>query len=488
MISHDEQARELLQKVVEVGVKNPKLDVTSLLFLRTHSNVEERFDSITSRVLSGFGTEETSKALQEALGDSQIILYISPGLAAGDPAPSVFKTSDESKVRLDFVEGDDKVYLLVFDASWPNFQEFIAHIQEMLEHHPEWEGRVEIVPLSPDTLQVANKERGWVEHTLISAPKDYESSPSQLYTIQEIPTCFLVHNGKIAWRGEPSSRNFEQDISDLIAGGPIASGQGEEAFLDDFNEEELNEKKIAVKHLLKNFKEGLPEETALHFRYARTKTFKTEGKPTATTKCSVQGFLHKKYSERVDAFVRDIKALFPEAETEDTTIKFATYSVARAAACSKCGRALTEDDVQYVSLVEPGYTLCEECEATPGEGQGSYRLAHPYSLYRVHPQAQHLEDLLYSVEEVGIDQIYEEDPEDLTHMARCRYGRTEGCGEEIVGVRWRCAHCQDYDLCDACHTQLITDSSEEMLKIATFREHFPWHICIKHPFPNEQFI
>ncbi|KAF7976604.1 hypothetical protein HWV62_6102 [Athelia sp. TMB] len=48
-----------------------------------------------------------------------------------------------------------------------------------------------------------------------------------------------------------------------------------------------------------------------------------------------------------------------------------------------------------------------------------------------------------------------------THTALC-----DGCqdGEHIVGIRWKCMVCEDYDLCDRCHTAGIHDE-HQMLKI-----------------------
>mmetsp|Transcript_19538 Transcript_19538/g.35763 ORF Transcript_19538/g.35763 Transcript_19538/m.35763 type:complete len:194 (+) Transcript_19538:935-1516(+) len=190
----------------------------------------------------------------------------------------------------------------------------------------------------------------------------------------------------------------------------------------------------------------------------------------------------KKYSERVSRLVRDISAVFPKVE--DRIVKTETYSLVRAAACSLCEKALTENEVQFVSLVEADFAMCESCEASKGEGQGSHKLAHPYSVYRLHPQASNLDDLLVSVSEMKQDTVHETDPQDLTHGCTCDNSPTGECGGKVIGVRWKCAHCRDYDLCDNCHSNWISDPSERSREEASKSNHYEWHVFIKKPLPN----
>mmetsp|Transcript_19530 Transcript_19530/g.35725 ORF Transcript_19530/g.35725 Transcript_19530/m.35725 type:complete len:494 (+) Transcript_19530:2577-4058(+) len=489
---HDEQARDVLQKAVAAGIKNPEFTVAARFDLTFE--LENFPDVDISRSLAGSGKEENVKALQEAIGEeSGVETEIDTGLNAGDAAPSfpVFKTSDGSEVQLDFTEADDKAYLIDFWATWCGpCQGPMAHNQEMLEHHPEWEGKAEIVAVSfdddRDAPQTRINEKGWTKVTSYWAGSEgWGSAPSKLFSVQGIPTCVLVHKGKILWRGHPSERKLDQDISGLIAGTPITvGGQGDEASPSEPEptREELEEKATTAKELLKAFHNDLPDIDTPRLIFIGRKNFKAEAEPVISTRVILAGYIPKKYAERIDALVRDVTALFPKAE--DRIGKAETYSVARAAACSKCAKALTEADVQYVSLVDAGFSLCEACEATPGEGQGSHKLAHPYSLYRIHPEAQQLDDLLFSVEQMGKDQIYEADPEDATHGCYCDNRRAGECEGPVVGVRWKCAHCRDYDFCNACHTKWIEGPSEKSLEEATKSHHYKWHVFIKKPFPN----
>jgi len=46
--------------------------------------------------------------------------------------------------------------------------------------------------------------------------------PSQDFVIKGIPTCLLVHKGKILWRGHPFERKLAEDINALIYGTEVS--------------------------------------------------------------------------------------------------------------------------------------------------------------------------------------------------------------------------------------------------------------------------
>jgi hypothetical protein len=207
--------------------------------------------------------------------------------------------------------------------------------------------------------------------------------------------------------------------------------------------------------------------------YRNTKTF-SEGADTATV-CMAQingNPVPRKDYARVQALLSELKAVFPFAVS---TIE--TLDVARAAACSRCGKAFTESDVQYLSVFQAKFVLCEACEATPGEGQGSAGVAHPYSMYRIHPGAERLDELLPRYLEK--DTQYDVEPEIRFQGASCKH-----CDSFIDGVLWSCVQCPDLKLCDSCHSRWTSAPSDSDVARAAETDHAAWHISIKKPFPN----
>ena len=116
------------------------------------------------------------------------------------------------------VELDGRVTLVDFWATWcPPCQAPMAHNQEMLEKHADWEGKVRIVGVSLDQAIEPIKQRvddkGWhkVEHYWRNANNLSE------WNFKGIPHVALMSkDGKIVFKGHPMSTNLEDEINKLI--------------------------------------------------------------------------------------------------------------------------------------------------------------------------------------------------------------------------------------------------------------------------------
>lgn len=489
---HDELARDFLRTALESGVKNPEFKVQARYEIKADQDCLPL--PAFTKSFSGIGKEETAFDFLDSIGEnSGVHIEIHTGLNAGDSVPSfiVLSTSDESQVDLNFEEDDDKVYLLEFWATWcGSCQKPMALSQEILEKHPEWEGRAEIIAISLDddidALRNAIAENGWDKVSFYWADKGcWESDIAVNFGISGIPTCMLIRNNKVIWRGHAADRNFERDIETLLAGNPFGSSlclSNEASALAEPQKEDFEEKAAIVRARLRAFKEDLPYIETPRLVYIGMKAHKLDGEVAISTKAYLAGFISKLHSARLEALVSEVAAVFPKVN--DWVRKVENYTIEREAACKICYKAFEDTDVQYLSLVEPGFALCEACEANPREGRGSARLAHPYSMYCIHPQAGKLNEVVNSVAELGKDTFYEDAPEAMQHGACCDNQPTGECEGPVFGVRWRCAHCRDYDFCDACHSKWISGPSEQSLIEAAKNLHFSWHVFIKKVYPN----
>eukprot|EP00694_Reclinomonas_americana_P003729 EC790658.1.p1 GENE.EC790658.1~~EC790658.1.p1 ORF type:complete len:176 (+),score=11.43 EC790658.1:45-572(+) len=120
----------------------------------------------------------------------------------------------------------------------------------------------------------------------------------------------------------------------------------------------------------------------------------------------------------------------PEAPTslnDDEPHMAVLDTVLPANQCTLCRGALRDtsrvNSVWYRCLVSAGWFACEECEAKT-------RHAHPLIKFRREPPASIL---------MGCDMT------PLEHAAIC-----DACGAPIIGTRYRCSTCSDFDLCAEC--------------------------------------
>lgn len=99
----------------------------------------------------------------------------------------------------------------------------MAHNQEMLTKNKEkWGDKVRIIGLSidqgTDVVKKHVEAKGWtaVEHYHV---RNGECTASETYGSGGVPHVFLVDTqGKIVFKGHPSSRKLEEDINNLLDG------------------------------------------------------------------------------------------------------------------------------------------------------------------------------------------------------------------------------------------------------------------------------
>jgi hypothetical protein len=59
-----------------------------------------------------------------------------------------------------------------------------------------------------------------------------------------------------------------------------------------------------------------------------------------------------------------------------------------------------------------------------------------------------------------------------------------GCDGTVVGTRYKCATCQDYDFCEKCFAKWIAGGNNHMENVARESGHLNTHVFIVMEFPN----
>lgn len=186
----------------------------------------------------------------------------------------------------------------------------------------------------------------------------------------------------------------------------------------------------------------------------------------------------------IEPFLENIRGLFPTVESRVEYIP-CQPEISRAETCSLCSKAQTREDTQYQCVFCEGHTHCSGCQTQAREGKGTHKLAHPHSLYKLTPQSDHLDELRYGQHNLRLNPVLDEDPASLSHNGvGCDNRGGNGCEGPVVGTRWKCAHCPDYDFCQNCESLWSASPSEEMTAKAKAGGHELWHVFVLIPFAS----
>jgi len=447
-----------------------------------------------NRISTGYqvsfrGTAEQEEAFKGSLEgtEAEDLDFIRISLGQGEvcPAFTLVATADGIERVFPWSTEDPKVYLIDFWATWCRpCQGPMAHNQEMLERNPDWEGQVEIVTISMDedkeTVEQLIKAVGWTKVSSYWAG-DFRAPVPTLFTIEGIPTCLLVKQGKILWRGHPSERKLEEDIQHLLTHDSLPVEITPPSFV--LAEEEKQASLDKAKLLLSTL-DGLRICSAPFFFYIEKVTLTSEGVTRLSEFTLCGGFLGKCRPE-VDAVFQTLKETFPNATSRCSFYKVLP-PIHKGERCNVCAHIFSPADTQYLCVhCEPAHYHCQACEDLPREGHGSAKLAHPHSLYVLYPEANHLDELIIG-SNLPKDPDLNEDPEERRH-GECGCDNGSACGGAVVGVRYHCAQCPTFDLCAECEAAFRGSMPEDQKARITAAGHLFSHVLVKIPFPLKDY-
>lgn len=366
----------------------------------------------------------------------------------------------------------------------------MAHNEKMLNENPGWEGKAKILAISLDDDVEAPKkriaDREWNKvGSVWGGEGGFGCKPSQDYVVQGIPTCLLAHKGKILWRGHPSERKLDEDINGLIEGrevsfGGAADDSAESNSSQAMPAEEVTEKLNQVKEILASFREENDTCQPLQLYCIQEWTYRPDKPENAQTNCYLVGYNLSNFKPLCEAVAEKIRSIFPSV-IERIQYRDPNPEIFRVTECKVCNKVLTEIDTMFIDLYT-GDGHCEECENKTLEGTGSATMANFHHCYKVTAKSKNLNLMPWGPNEFPMNEAKEEPLSERRFNCYCD-GRNSGkcpSNGQVLGTRWKCAHCPDFDFCFACETNWSSENPfEELISAMNKQGHFDWHVVIR---------
>jgi len=244
----------------------------------------------------------------------------------------------------------------------------MAHNQEMLDHNPNWAGKVRIIGVSLDKGREEVKQRitekKWTSVEHYFAPGGWHAKGPTLYGVKWIPFVLLFDgNGKIVKIGH----DLENTINGLI-NGTYKPGEKTETKEDGEPEKPSN---VTMADLIVELQKvwANNKDTVEKYKFKIRGVF-TDNRLNKVTSCTLSLLSNEAFDnadkEEVQKSVDVIKNSLPkECPIPESMIRFVEYgTIAKKDVCVECKKSLKEQD-QFVQREDGEVALCYECVSKP---------------------------------------------------------------------------------------------------------------------------
>jgi len=164
----------------------------------------------------------------------------------------------------------------------------------------------------------------------------------------------------------------------------------------------------------------------------------------------VGGVLPDVFKKQFDEFVKDLGV--KDLNVQVNEVK--TTSIKRGSKCSSCGKEIGKDEISYESFAtkegtdgESEVTACEKCEEKFKDKHLFFYVPKNGAVTGLRMGRDKFKFAARKEEASSSEEAAAEDKKEVHRGYYC-----DGCGGAIPGIRWKCAHCDDWDYCENCMT------------------------------------
>ncbi|CAG9322860.1 unnamed protein product [Blepharisma stoltei] len=330
-------------------------------------------------------------------------------------------------------------YYLVLFYGCSESDSFIRQLREIRDEHAHWEEKLKIFVFFDEPI-VSNENYFDI----------FCFDENSLEIVSKPGLVLLLNEGKILWKGSTHIENIGSKLKFWLDPVPQLTN----------SDYELSKKQ--VKNYMVSWKEKYPHAPFPSVLFTFSKGIYLFHSTPETHSVTLTGKYLQKYKHPIEEFFNYLSSIFPGAKNY-SRYDPAHPEIQKGISCSFCNENIIKN--QFLCLLcEPKIYLCPNCES-----QG----LHVHPLYILTENSSELDEIRWGYCNV----LLSEDQDGDLHKGVCCDGKSSGCSQEIRGIRWKCAHCPDYDLCSPC----FSSNDPLHLESSLSKGHYPWHIMMKIP-------
>jgi hypothetical protein len=252
---------------------------------------------------------------------------------------------------------------------------------------------------------------------------DFESFSTLAYC----PGSFcIVHNSTVVFKSDTSCTDIYHVLKSLTVPTSLSS--------DDFSE-----KKSRFDYSESQWQEKYPFCPKPNVVFNFKKTFFINTETPEEKSVSLKGSYLTVHKEYIEEFFSALTEFFPYA-VNSLCYEAPSHTISPGEQCSVCDELLGE--VHYLCVYcKPAVYVCQNC-------------SHLHPLFRFTAHVARLDHLTWGAFNLNVGK--NEGGESCEIICNA-------CEEKIFGIRWKCAVCSDFDICNQCVSEAKSHSKEHLL-------------------------
>jgi len=430
--------------------------------------------SPTNKNYSAYITEVKKLLLHAACEEKVIKIKLNPQLK-GTKLPPLEKAisivgSRNHKKPFTCKTGEHTLIYL-WSSKIQRCKDYIALNAKMMDNHPEWSGRLKVVEISTDeemdAVSKTIRSEAWerIEHLWVSK-RNITLPFWKEFLEKELPYYILTDkNGYIVVAGDPDWINIEDTVEKWMEGEIISESYLCESELTKLNEKcikdpkfLLNDGSVLVNKFLEENKTILNYIDHLNLNIEMHRILMKDKEPGYYGELITRYSYYDKYTELVEKHMDILRSYFKDIMRCDD--RRSTRSFGRAKfgeACLRCKKELGECDQYMCAVCTPPVHYCVKCLRERDNIKSREDLIHPHAFFFIQKDSGPVLDEL-RIKSVSITDTEEYGEQYTVTCRACKK-------DKKLKIAWKCAVCENIDLCPDCFDISRNPNNPEHAKI-----------------------